>query len=87
MLRVWDPALPTKLPAGASELAVSAILEQPDDASAFYAVALSPASQPRRSSLTLPYARAFACLQLERSARRWCTLGKSSTRQVCVGLR
>ena len=35
MLRVWDPARPTRLLTDASELAVSAILEQPDNADAF----------------------------------------------------
>jgi hypothetical protein len=39
VLRVWDPALPTRLLTDASELAVSAILEQPDDAGAFHPVA------------------------------------------------
>ena len=32
VLLVWDPARPTLLLTDASELAVSAILEQPDDA-------------------------------------------------------
>ena len=39
VLRVWDPARPTRLLTDASELAVSAILEQPDDAGAFHPVA------------------------------------------------
>ena len=39
VLRVWDPARPTRLITDASELAVSAILEQPDDAGAFHPVA------------------------------------------------
>ena len=39
MLRVWDPARPTRLLTDASELAVSAILEQPDDTGAFHLVA------------------------------------------------
>ncbi len=39
VLRVWDPARPTCLLTDASELAVSAILEQPDDSGAFRPVA------------------------------------------------
>ncbi len=39
VLRVWDPALPTRLLTDASELAVSAILEQPDDTGAYHPVA------------------------------------------------
>ena len=39
VLRVWDPARPTRLITDASELAVSAILEQPDDLGAFHPVA------------------------------------------------
>ena len=39
VLRVWDPARPTRLLTDASELAVSAILEQPDDAGEFHPVA------------------------------------------------
>ena len=39
-LRVWDPVLPTRLLTDASELAVLAIPEQPDDASLFHPVAL-----------------------------------------------
>ena len=39
MLLVWDPARPTRLLTDASELAVSAILEQPNDAGAFRPVA------------------------------------------------
>ena len=39
VLRVWDPARPTRLITDASELAVSAILEQPDDAGAWHPVA------------------------------------------------
>ena len=38
VLRVWDPALPTLLLTDASELAVSAILEQPNDAVVFHPV-------------------------------------------------
>jgi hypothetical protein len=34
VMRVWDPARPTRLLTDASELAVSAILEQPDDTGA-----------------------------------------------------
>ncbi len=34
VLRVWDPARPTRLLTDASELAGSAILEQPDDTGA-----------------------------------------------------
>ena len=37
--RVWDPARPMLLLSDASELAVSAILEQQDDAGAFHPVA------------------------------------------------
>jgi hypothetical protein len=39
VLRVWDPALPTRLLTDASELAVSAILEQPNDTGAYQPVA------------------------------------------------
>jgi hypothetical protein len=39
MLRVWDPARPTRLLTDASELTMSAILEQPDDSGAFHPVA------------------------------------------------
>jgi hypothetical protein len=40
VLRVWDPARPTRLITDASDLAVSAIiLEQPDDAGAWHPVA------------------------------------------------
>jgi hypothetical protein len=39
VLHVWDPARPTRLLTDASELAVSAILEQPDDTGAFHPVA------------------------------------------------
>ena len=44
-LRVWDPARPTRLTTDASELAVSGILEQPDDAGAFHGT-----STPSRTS-------------------------------------
>ena len=44
VLLVLDPARPTRLLTDASELAVSAILEQPDDAGAFHPVAFSRAS-------------------------------------------
>jgi hypothetical protein len=49
--RVWDPARPTRLLANASELAVSAILEQPDDAGAFHPVAFESrkSTRPKRS--------------------------------------
>ena len=51
MLRVWDPARPARLLIDASELAVSAIPEQPDDAGAFHPVAFEPRklTQPERS--------------------------------------
>ena len=39
VLRVWDPARPTRLLTDASELAVSAILEQPDDTGAYHPIA------------------------------------------------
>jgi hypothetical protein len=39
VLRVWDPAQPTRLLTDASELALSAIPEQPDDSGAFHRVA------------------------------------------------
>jgi hypothetical protein len=39
VLLVWDPVLPTRLLTDASELAVSAILEQPDDTGAYHPVA------------------------------------------------
>ncbi len=41
VLRVWDPARPTRLLTDASELAVSAVqvLEQPDDTGAYHPVA------------------------------------------------
>ena len=39
VLRVWDPARPTRLVTDASELAVSGILEQPDDRGVFHPVA------------------------------------------------
>ena len=48
MLRVWDPARPTRLLTDASQLAVSAILEQPGDAGAFHPVAFES------RKLTLP---------------------------------
>jgi hypothetical protein len=50
VLRVWDPARPTRLLTDASELAVSAILEQPDDAGAFYPIAFESRklTQPER---------------------------------------
>jgi hypothetical protein len=38
VLRAWDPERPTRLLSDASELAVSATLEQPDDAGAFQPV-------------------------------------------------
>ena len=51
VLRVWDPARPTRLLTDASELAVSAILEQPDDAGAFHPAAFESRklTQPERS--------------------------------------
>ena len=51
VLRVWDPARPTRLLTEASELAVSAILEQPDDTGAFHPVAFESRklTQPERS--------------------------------------
>jgi len=51
VLRVWDPARPTRLLTYASELALSAILEQPDDAGAFHPVAFESRklTQPERS--------------------------------------
>ena len=51
MLRVWDPARPTRLLTDASELAVSAILEQPDDAGEFHPVAFESRklTSPERS--------------------------------------
>ena len=51
VLRVWDPARPTRLITDASELAVSAILEQPDDAGAFHPVAFESRklTQPERA--------------------------------------
>ena len=50
VLRVWDSARPTRLLTDASELAVSAILEQPDDAGAFHPVAFESRklTQPER---------------------------------------
>ena len=48
VLRVWDPARPTRLLTDASELAVSTILEQPDDAGVFHPIAFES------SKLTLP---------------------------------
>ena len=36
---VWDPARPTRLLTDSSELAVSAILEQPDDTGAYHPIA------------------------------------------------
>ena len=39
VLRVCDPARPTRMFTDASELAVSAILDQPDGAGAFHPVA------------------------------------------------
>ena len=50
VLRVWDPARPTRLLTDASELAVSAILEQPDDTGAFHPVAFESRklTQPER---------------------------------------
>jgi hypothetical protein len=51
VLRVWDPTRPTRLLTDVSELAVSAILEQPDDAGAFHPVAFESRklTQPERS--------------------------------------
>jgi hypothetical protein len=53
VLRFWDPAQPTRLPADALELAVSesAILEQPGDTGAFQPVAFESRklTQPERS--------------------------------------
>ena len=51
LLRVWDPARPTRLLTDASELAVSAILEQPDDAGEFHPVAFESRklTSPERS--------------------------------------
>ena len=51
VLRVWDPERPTRLLTDASELAVSAILEQPNDAGAFHPVAFESRklTQPERS--------------------------------------
>ncbi len=51
VLRVWDPARPTRLLTNASELAVSAILEQPDDSGAFHLLAFvsRKLTQPERS--------------------------------------
>jgi len=48
VLRVWDPARPTRLLTDASELAISAILEQPDDTGVFHHVAFES------RKLTLP---------------------------------
>ena len=50
VLRVWDPARPTRLLTDASELAVLAILEKPDDAGAFHPVAFESRklTQPER---------------------------------------
>ena len=50
-MRVWDPARPTRRLTDASELAVSAILEQRDDAGAFHPVAFESRkpTQPERS--------------------------------------
>jgi hypothetical protein len=47
---VWDPALPTRLLTDASDLAVSVILEQSDDAGAFHPIALESLklTQPER---------------------------------------
>ena len=39
VLRVWDPSRPTRLTTDASELAVSGILEQPDEGGAFHPIA------------------------------------------------
>ena len=49
--RVWDPARPARLLTNDSELAVSAILEQPDDAGEFYPVAFESRklTSPERS--------------------------------------
>ena len=49
VLRVWDPARPTRLITDASELAVSAILEQPDDAGAWHPVAYDSEATSRVS--------------------------------------
>jgi hypothetical protein len=51
ILRVWDGARATRLVTDASELAVSAILEQPDDAGAWHPVAFES------RKLTLPERR------------------------------
>jgi hypothetical protein len=55
VLLVWDPAQQTRLLTDASELAVSAILEQPDDTGAFHPVAFEShtLTQPERSALVL----------------------------------
>ena len=67
VLRVWDPARPTRLLTDASELAVSAILEQPDDAGAFHPVAL------KFPNVNLnPSARTPTCSS-HGPCWRWCT--------------
>ena len=52
VLRVWDPARPTRLLTNAAELAVSVILEPPDDAGAFHPSPSSPTSLPSQSPRT-----------------------------------
>ena len=51
VLQVWDPARPTRLLTDASELAVSAIVEQPDDAGEFHSAAFKSRklTSPERS--------------------------------------
>jgi hypothetical protein len=54
-LRVWDPARPPRLHADASELAVSAILEQPDDAGVFRPVAFESRKLTQAERLYRPH--------------------------------
>ena len=55
VLRVWDPARPTRRLTDASELAISVILEQPDDAGQFHPVAFESRklTSPDRKSTRL----------------------------------
>ena len=52
---MWDPARPTRLLTDASELAVSAILEQPDDAGEFHPVAFESRKLTSQELSYLPH--------------------------------
>ncbi len=55
VLRVWDPGLPTRLLPDASELAGSAILEQPDGTGAYHPVTFEACKLTPPERLYLPH--------------------------------